>query len=379
MNETIGNILELAVEIQQIPAPTFAEGQRAAFIQQGFIREGLLDVSIDDIGNVYGRYPGLGESSPVVITAHMDTVFPHQTDLKVSFEEQKIFGPGIGDNSLGVAGLFGFLWLLRSRQVIHDQNSHTSHCSLPGDIWLVATVGEEGLGDLSGMRAIVDRFGDNPIAYIILEGMALGQIYHRGLGVRRYRITSKTAGGHSWVDYGKPSAIHSLASLITKLTALSLPAQPRTTLNVGIVHGGTSVNTIAPQAYIEIDLRSASPQILSWLSSQVELLVKESNHPEVDFFFEVISERPAGEIPQDHPLIHLSMSSLEAVGIVPCLNIGSTDANIPLSQNIPAVCLGLTTGSGAHTVNEYINIQPLEAGMKQLISVVEGVFSLDEQ
>jgi tripeptide aminopeptidase len=376
MNEMMGKILELAVEIQQIPAPTFAEGKRAAFIQQGFIREGLLDISIDDIGNVYGKYPGLGESSPVVITAHMDTVFPPQTVLKITFEEQKIFGPGIGDNSLGVAGLFGFLWLLRSREAIHDQHSHTTQFDLPGDIWLVTTVGEEGLGDLSGMRAIVDRFGDNPLAYIILEGMALGQIYHRGLGVRRYRITSRTAGGHSWVDYGRPSAIQSLAILINKLTELSLPEKPRTTLNVGIVQGGISVNTIAPQAYIELDLRSESPQILSWLSSQVELLVKESNQPKVEFYFEVISERPAGEIPRDHPLIQLSMSSLESVGIVPCLNIGSTDANIPLSQNIPAVCLGLTTGNGAHTVNEYINIQPLEAGMQQLISVVEGVFSL---
>jgi acetylornithine deacetylase/succinyl-diaminopimelate desuccinylase-like protein len=137
---------------------------------------------------------------------------------------------------VGVASLFGLLWALREERV-----------ELPGDLWLVGNVGEEGLGDLRGMRAVVARFGDQPLAYIILEGMALGQIYHRGLAVRRYRITAQTGGGHSWVDFGKPSAVHELARLVTHLADLALPAQPRTTLNVGVIAGGR-LRTIAADA-----------------------------------------------------------------------------------------------------------------------------------
>ena len=369
------DIVNLAVTIQQIPAPTFSEEKRAAYVHKRFLNEHLLDVSVDEIWNVYGRIPGSGDVPPVVVSAHLDTVFPQSVDLNVSYVEDKIFGPGIGDNSLGVASLFGLIWHLRrhSSRSIRDMDKNFS--DLSGDIWLVANVGEEGLGDLAGMRAVVDRFANRPAAYIVLEGMALGQIYHRGLGVRRYEISAKTPGGHSWVDYGRPSAIHELAALIDRLTSIPIPDEPRTTLNVGIIHGGTSVNTIAPEATIELDLRSESAQTLSSLVSQVEILVSESNLPEVEFSIEVIGDRPVGEISSAHPLIRLAKHGLEDVGITPTLNIGSTDANIPLSRGLPAVCLGLTTGGGAHTANEFISIEPLEKGMKQLIAVVEGIFT----
>jgi len=369
------DIVNLAVTIQQIPAPTFSEEQRAAYVHKRFLNEHLLDVSVDEIWNVYGRIPGSGDVPPVVVSAHLDTVFPQSVDLNVSYVEDKIFGPGIGDNSLGVASLFGLIWYLRrhSSRPIRDVNKISS--DLAGDIWLVANVGEEGLGDLVGMSAVVDRFANRPAAYIVLEGMALGQIYHRGLGVRRYQISAKTPGGHSWVDYGRPSAIHELAALIDQLTSIPIPDEPRTTLNVGIIHGGTSVNTIAPEATIELDLRSESAQTLSSLVSQVEILVSESNLPEVEFSIQVIGDRPVGEISSTHPLIRLAKHCLEDVGITPTLNIGSTDANIPLSRGLPAVCLGLTTGGGAHTANEFISIEPLEKGMKQLSAVVEGIFN----
>ena len=370
--DVLPDILKLSVAIQQIPAPTFFEEHRAEFIQKRFLEEKLVDVSIDDIGNVYGCYPGTGNMPPVVVSAHTDTVFPQSTDLKVSYDDTRVFGPGIGDNSLGVAGLFGLIWCLKQRATGQSGIRNQGCSDLPGDVWIVANVGEEGLGDLRGMRAVVDRFGSSPIAYIVLEGMALGQVYHRGLGVRRYRITARTLGGHSWVDYGRPSAIHELASLIEKLISIPIPEKPRTTLNVGIIHGGTSVNTIAPEASIELDLRSESTQTLSMLISRVEMLVNESNRSEVDISLDVIGDRPVGEISPDHPLIRLVKHSLEEVGIEPCLNIGSTDANIPLSRGLPAVCLGLTTGGGAHTANEYIRIKPLEQGIRQLISVVEG-------
>lgn len=373
LSEVLADILNLSVTIQQIPAPTFHEVRRTAFIQERFLQEDLVDVSVDEIGNVYGCFPGTGNMPPVVVSAHTDTVFPLSVDLKTSYDDAKIFGPGIGDNSVGVASLLGLIWCLKGRSAEREKLQKPGCSNLDGDVWVVANVGEEGLGDLRGMRAIIDRFGSSPTAYIILEGMALGQIYHRGLGVRRYRITSRTQGGHSWVDFGRPSAINEIAKFINHLTSIPIPERPRTTLNVGVIHGGTSVNTIAPEASIELDLRSESKQVLSTLVAQVEMLVNKLNRPEVAFSYEVIGDRPVGEISPNHPLIRLAKQSLEDVGIEPCLNIGSTDANIPLSRGLPAVCLGLTTGGGAHTVEEYINTKPLEQGIKQLIAVVEGM------
>ncbi|MGZ6346135.1 MAG: M20/M25/M40 family metallo-hydrolase, partial [Anaerolineales bacterium] len=233
MNAQSSPLIDLAVAIQQIPAPTFNEGDRAEFVRLRFSEEGLADVELDSVGNVFARLPGQDSKRSLVVSAHLDTVFLSNIDLHVSREPGRILAPGIGDNSLGVAGLFGLVWALRDR-----------HQILPGDLWLAANVCEEGLGNLHGIRAVVDRFGSLPLAYIVLEGMALGQVYNRGLGVRRYRITVRTAGGHSWIDYGKPSAIHELTALATCIASLEPPRLPRTTLNVGIISGGTSVNTI---------------------------------------------------------------------------------------------------------------------------------------
>jgi len=362
----VARVLDLAVTIQQVPAPPFGEAQRAAFIYERFHVEGLQQVSSDEMGNVYGCLPGKGTARPVILSAHLDTVFPFDTDLQIRRESDKIFGPGIGDNSLGLAGLFGVIWALRQNQA--DKGP------LPGDVWLVANVGEEGLGDLRGMRAVVDRFGANALAYLILEGMALGQVYYRALGVRRYRITVHTAGGHSWVDYGRPSAIHELAALINKLTALPVPTRPRSSLNVGVIAGGTSVNTIAPSAHLELDLRSEGSAALANLTRRVEAIVKTAEKPGVQVSIELIGQRPAGKIAASHPLVRLVRQVLHAQGLQPNLTVGSTDANVPLSRNLPAVTLGLSTGFGAHTANEYINTQPLSQGLAQLVGVVEGAF-----
>jgi tripeptide aminopeptidase len=364
MNTVLTNrVIELALQIQQIPAPTFQEGERAAFVQACFQAEQLHDVAMDALGNVYARLPGSGQGRPLVVSAHLDTVFPAGTKLRLVRQAEKIYGPGIGDNSLGVAGLFGLLWSLR-------QNGR----SLPGDLWLVANVGEEGLGDLCGMRAVVDRFMDQPLAYLVLEGMALGQVYNRGLGVRRYRIAAHTAGGHSWVDYGTPSAVHELAGLTSRLASLSLPDNPRTTLNIGVIQGGFSVNTIASQAHLELDLRSEEPQALAALAALVEKMVATANRAGVGFTAELIGSRPVGEIPSNHPLVTLALRSLKTADVPTYLNIGSTDANIPLSRGLPAVCLGLTLGDGAHTLDEYILTQWLPRGLSQLSFLVQDLF-----
>jgi acetylornithine deacetylase/succinyl-diaminopimelate desuccinylase-like protein len=244
------------------------------------------------------------------------------------------------------------------------------------DIWLVANVGEEGLGNLKGMKAVVDRFGSEPLAYIVLEGMALGQIYHRGLGVRRYRISVHTKGGHAWVDFGTPSAIHELAALVVKLNALTLPLEPRTTINVGMITGGTSVNTIAAEATCELDLRSESSQELSDLTNRVLMLVREANRNSkhvVQVKADVIGERPAGEIPENHGLVKLAVDCYAANGIKAKLNIGSTDANEPLSRGVPAICVGLTTGGGSHSMAEYIDTKPLSLGLGTLVDIIREI------
>ena len=366
MSKLMKSVIELAVQIQQIPAPTFDEKQRGEFVRGLFVQEGLQDVLTDKWGNVFGRWNKGGRSGsekPLIVSAHLDTVFPSGTNLEVKREEDKIYGPGIGDNSLGVAALFGLLWKLRER----DFNP-------PGDLWFVANVCEEGLGDLRGMKAVVERFGADVQAYLVIEGLALGHVYHRAVGVKRYRLTARTTGGHSWSDYGKPSAIHELARLIVQLTSLELPTHPRTTINVGKISGGTSVNVIASEASLELDLRSEEQEALAELISRAERLIQNANRNEVQIDATVIGQRPAGEMRPNHPLVKLGEECLREQGVNPILTSGSTDANVPLSKGYPAVVLGISTGGSAHTVHEYINIEPAALGLEQLVSFVERVW-----
>ena len=359
MNSIIRRILEMAIEIQQIPAPTFHEEERANFILETFQLDKELDVRMDDAGNVLACLPGSGKVAPIVVSAHLDTVFPSNINLKYSQEDDRIFGPGIGDNSTGVAALFGLLWMLKERNI-----------HLPGDLWLVANVCEEGLGDLKGIRAIVNRFKDQPQAYIILEGMALEHIFNRGLGVRRYRISITTRGGHSWSDYGQPSAIHKLTNLATRLTSLALPTTPRTTLNVGKITGGTSVNTIAAEASMDLDLRSEKMVTLEEVAQKVEQLAVSMQKEDIQVEIKQIGARPAGKIKEDHPLVKLAQDCIREQGLQPVLTIGSTDANYPLSFGYPTITIGLTHGARAHTVHEYIYTDPLQKGMEQLLQLI---------
>ena len=354
-------VLELAIQIQQIPAPTFAEGPRGEFVRDLFLKEKLKDVSMDSLGNVFARLPGKQKKAKeLIVSAHLDTVFPPSINLQIKKEAQRVIAPGIGDNSLGVAALFGIIWSLCERDVMPKQ-----------DVWFVANVGEEGLGDLRGMRGVVERFGADVLGYLVLEGLALGHVYHKAIGVKRYRITAKTAGGHSWSDYGQPSAVHELASLVTQLTAFRLPREPRTTMNIGTISGGTGINVLAAEAKCELDLRSEDPQALTKLVHQVEDLLIGASREGVKITAEVIGERPAGEIPAEHEFVQLAVNCTREQGMKAILTAGSTDANIPLSENIPAVVMGITTGGGAHTVNEFIDVKPIELGMAGVVRFVE--------
>ncbi len=363
MTDFIERLLELVVQIQQIPAPTFMEEKRASHILDLFTRENLQSVSVDSTGNVYGCLPGEDQAEPLIVSAHLDTVFPAETNLHITREADRISGPGVGDNSLGVAALLGLLWRVREEKR-----------KPRGDIWFIANVGEEGLGDLRGMKSAADRFGGRVKAYLILEGMALGHVYHRAVGVQRYRVTARTAGGHSWSDYGQPSAVHELANLVTRITGLPVPVSPRTTLNVGKIWGGTGVNVLASEAFFELDLRSEGREALANLVRQFEELLKSANRPGVTIEAEAIGQRPPGEISPDHPLVRLAEECASHQGWKAELTSGSTDANIPLSRGYPAVVLGITTGGGAHTVHEYIETAPVPAGMEQLLEFVSRIW-----
>ncbi|GAB4403607.1 MAG: M20/M25/M40 family metallo-hydrolase [Anaerolineales bacterium] len=351
-------MIELAIAIQQIAAPTFEEAARAQFMRGQFEQLGLRDIHQDSVGNLYARLPGKNSTlPPLVLSAHLDTVFPADTPLTVQRSAEYLQAPGIGDNSVALAALCESVLRLRAQ-------NHT----LAGDLWLVANTAEEGLGNLRGITAVCNKFGAQPRAYIVLEGIGLGEVTIGGIGSQRYQISAHTAGGHSWSSYGQPSAIHHLARLITALDALPVPSMPRASLNVGCISGGFSVNTIAAEASLLLDLRSEDARTLQALCTQVEnLTAKAATAPGVDFRTQIIGQRPAGNINGDHWLVALAAESLRSVGIPPTFGAGSTDANLPLSRGLPSICIGLTIGERAHSLEENIRIAPLEQGMQALM------------
>lgn len=359
MTDLLPSLLELTQQIQQIPAPPFGETERARFVFEQMRREGL-EVFMDDLPNVYGCIRSNEKTAPpLIVTAHLDTVFPAETDLRPRHEAARLYGPGLGDNALGIAALFGLIWMLRQRRV-----------HLPFDLWLIANSGEEGMGNLRGMKAVVERFGSEVSGYLVLEGLALGYIYHRGIGVQRYRLEVQTPGGHPWSTPEIPSAIHVLGQIIAALSSLPLPAQPRTTLNIGRVGGGSGINVIASQAWLELDLRSESENTLQTLRKQVFSTVERLRSPQVQIEIEMLGERSAGEIPPHHPLVQLAQECLLHQGMEPLLTAGSTDANIPLSRGYPALVLGITRGGQSHTLQEFIEIPPIRQGMEQLFEFI---------
>jgi len=363
----MNNILELTIAIQQIPAPTFEEATRALWVEDRFRSLGLVDVDHDEVHNVYGRIVGAGSGPALVITAHTDTVFPASTDLTVMRDpaNARAAGPGIGDNSLGVAALLGLAEAIAGK-------------SVPCDLWFVANTGEEGLGDLRGMRVAFDhlqeRLGKDGIgASIVIEGMGLGRIVHEALGSRRYRIAVQAPGGHSWSSFGSASAVHVLVQLADKLSRLDVPVAPRTSFNIGKIAGGTSVNTIAESASLELDLRSIDPQALAKVIGDVETIVHRYQtaswkHKGVQVTLDVIGDRPVGEIAPEHPLVQMAEGALEAVGIAVESEDrrSSTDSNIPLSRGIPSVCVGVTRGGNAHRLDEWISTREIPQGMRHL-------------
>lgn len=360
----ITRLTDLCVTIQQIAAPTGDEGARAAWVETQMRRLGLRDVQQDALCNVYGRRPGAGSGPALLVSAHTDTVFAAGANLRITLDtvQERIYGPGIGDNSTGVAALLALAEVLQTLPLP------------PSNIWFVANSGEEGLGDLRGMRAAVDLLQPEVGACIVIEGMGLGRIVHRALGSRRFRVQVAAPGGHSWSDFGSASALHVLAQIAADLSRLHPPETPRTTFNIGRMEGGTSVNTIAQSAWLELDLRSEETQALQMMVAQSLAIVSRYQTPKwerrgVTTTVRTIGDRPPGEIPAGHALVRAAQAALTAAGWngKPDLRISSTDANIPLSRGIPAVCVGVTEGGNAHRLEEWIYTAPLPQGMAHLL------------
>jgi tripeptide aminopeptidase len=350
-----------ALAIQAIPAPTGEEGARAKGVRERFDSLGLHDVRLDEAGNVIGRTPGANPALPVLmISAHLDTVFPAGTDLIARHDTAagRVTGPGLGDNSLGLAAMLGLAQQLVDHRL-------TPAC----DVWWAATTGEEGLGDLRGMRNVCQTLAKKLGLAIIIEGMGLGRVYHAGLGVRRLRIDVLGPGGHSWLHTERPSAIHYLLRLGALLVErIILPPHPRSSFNIGLISGGTSINTRAPQASLSIDLRSVDSHTLADMENEVmAVIARLPAERHLIVTTAVIGDRPSAALSPDHPLAQAARAALVYVNWGPSsLEIGSTDANIPLAVGIPSVCIGITTGGNAHSTSEYIDLAPVAAGMQQL-------------
>ncbi|MCU0511658.1 MAG: M20/M25/M40 family metallo-hydrolase [Anaerolineae bacterium] len=354
-----GWVIEEGIRLQQIPAPTFQEQARAAYVAARFREQQLQEVHIDAQHNVYGLLPGAQRSVPgLLVTAHTDTVFAADTPLTIRREGEQIYGPGLGDNSMGVAGLIGLVTFLREESI-------QPAC----DIWFVATTCEEGLGDLKGMRAACDALQKRFGAVINLEGLAYGHIYHAGIAVHRLHITAQADGGHSWLHFGRASAVHGIVALAAQICRLTPPASPRTTYNIGMVEGGHGINAIATDAGLWLDLRSEQQPELFKLRDRVLLLVKQQESTDLRFKVEVVGDRPAGYLSARHSLVQGALAALEQEGLRGSLETGSTDANVPLSAGIPAITVGITRGGNAHRLDEYIETRPVAEGMRQLITL----------
>ncbi len=356
------------ISVCEIPAPTFQEAERAAYVERRMREVGLTEVRRDSVGNVVGRLPGNGTGPNLLIAAHLDTVFPAGTDVTVRRDGDILRAPGVGDNSSSVATMLHAARLLVKHEV-----------RPAGDVIFAATCGEEGLGNLEGMQAVVDALKDE-IDYVIALDGSLGGMVREGVGSRRFRLVVTTSGGHSWGAFGAPSAIHSLGRIIARISELRVPHYPKTTYNVGVISGGTSVNTIAARAEALIDLRSLDRSELVRLEQRVLRIVRsEERESGVRAVLELLGDRPTGSIPDAHPLCNLVRRVHRELGLQTRSYPSSTDGNVPLSMGIPAVTVGVTLGGNGHRLDEYIYTPPLAKGLAQVLLLVLGAQELPQR
>ena len=369
------------VRITEIPAPPFHEGARAAYMKKLLSAAGLR-VEIDGTGNVIGEYAGTSQDI-VMLAAHMDTVFPAGTNVSVKREGGRLLAPGISDNGTGLAALVVIARALREAKV---KTNNT--------ILFVADVGEEGEGNLRGMRALVDAYKKRLKYVIALDGSATEYVTTAALASRRVEISITGPGGHSWSDFGTPNPIHALGRGIGRFVAARVPESPRTSFNIGEIEGGTSVNSIPARAQMKVDLRSESDielgKIESFLRDSVQSGIDEEmaaardrgmagGTTTLDLKISVLGVRPAGELPENSPLLAALLAADTRLGNRSRRERSSTDANIPLSVGIPAISIGAGGRSGgAHTTEEWFEPTGRELGLQRVALTLLAVAGLEQ-
>jgi len=343
--------LEQQVRLCEIPAPPFKEEVRGQELRRLFEALGLKEVRIDRAGNVIGVRPGRAAHPNLVFSAHLDTVFPEGTDVKVKRDGAVLKGPGIGDDCRGLAVMLAVIRALNE-----------AHVETPGTITFVADVGEEGLGDLRGMKSLFYESLKGQIdKFVSVDGTGLG-ITHIGVGSNRYRVTFKGPGGHSFGAFGMANPIQAMGRAIAKIDAFEVPTQPKTTFNVGRVGGGTSVNAIPFEAWMEVDMRSSDPAALKAVDTKFNAAVREAveeenqrwnNRGPVTVAAELVGVRPAGQTPKENPIVQTALGVSQALQIADSRHEGSTDSNVPMNLGIPAITISAGgNGTGAHSLNE---------------------------
>ena len=372
--------VEELIELTEIPAPPFQEEDRAlAFLSK--LRDlGLGDVEVDPEGNAMGMRPGNG-STLLVVAAHLDTVFPEGTDVTVRRRGTQLLAPGIGDDTAGLATL---LAVLRAMDAAGLQTT--------SDILFVGDVGEEGLGDLRGIKYLFreGRYRNRIDMFVSVEGGRQADITNAALGSRRYRATFRGPGGHSYSVFGLVNPAFAMARAIDLLSRIEVPEYPKTTFNVGVLGGGTSVNSIPSEAWMEVDLRSEDNYLLDELArrflEQLQEAVDSENETrstgqgEIELQVETIGERPSGEIPLEAPIVQNAAAAYRAFGIEPSYSRSSTDSNIPISMGIPAITIdrgGL--GGRSHSLDEWVDVEPDSTikGIQVVLTTILAVAGLE--
>jgi len=338
--------------LSAIPAPTGAEGARGAHVADLYREAGLKDVTVDDVGNVTG-WLGAPREEPVVLSAHLDTVFGAGLDVSVERSGARLQGPGISDNARGLAALVTVAEALVRAGV-----------STVRPVRFTATVGEEGSGDLRGVKHLFANGRPRPHAFIALDGAGIERIVHRALGARRYRVTYRGPGGHSWAAFGVANPANAVGRATALLADLQMPHSPRSTCAVVRLGGGTGLNSIPQEAWLDLDLRSEDPRALAQLDGTVQALLaralaEENGHrtagtPPLQLELRRVGDRPSGLTPRAHPLVQAAIAATRALGSPHELTCASTDANVPIALGIPAIALGAGGHAGdAHLPTEW--------------------------
>lgn len=352
-------LLALLVEIATTPAPTGDEGERAELITHHW-REAGLDPHTDEVGNVVAYLPASterGTAGPrLLVACHLDSVFARSVDLSVKQSQERWTGAGLGDNAASLAVLTH--WLKTRGDDTHPP------------LTLVATVGEEGLGDLRGARHAVAELGEGHSFFLALDGY-LGSVIDRPVGSKRYEATFKAPGGHSWGDYPSPSATHAAGDAIARLAAVHVPKEPRSSLNVGVIWGGTSINAIAEAAGFNLDLRSVDAGSLEGLKGAALAAIKEAAAVnDVEVSIEKVGDRPTGSV-DNRELAEAAVAAYESVGVKHRRSSGSTDANAATKAGLPAISFGVYRGGNAHRVDEWVDPASLEKGVRALRALLK--------